>query len=234
MKQHYVYLLTDDKMNYIGARTCTGRVDADSKYLGSSKHIPSEFKQRCNKIILARFKTRKEAIAYEIELHNKFDVANNEQFYNKAKQTSTGFDTTGTTLSNADKKKKSEFFKSLARTEEHNKKISESNKGKVLSEETRNKISKAKTGKPSPMKGKSVGAGIPKSEEHKKKIGIANKGKKRTKEQCEMFSRIRKGKPAPYSKTRYENIECPHCGKVGMKANMKRYHFDNCKEVVCQ
>ena len=24
-------------------------------------------------------------------------------------------------------------------------------------------------------------------------------------------------------------IECPHCGKIGGKTNMKRYHFDNCK-----
>ena len=97
MKQHYVYLLTDGIMNYIGARSCNYRIDADSSYLGSSKHIPSEFKKVCNKIILGRFNTRKEAIAYEIELHNKFDVAKNEQFYNRAKQTSTGFDTTGQT-----------------------------------------------------------------------------------------------------------------------------------------
>ena len=31
----------------------------------------------------------------EIKLHNKFNVGVNESFYNKVKQTSTGFDTTG-------------------------------------------------------------------------------------------------------------------------------------------
>lgn len=27
-----------------------------------------------------------------------------------------------------------------------------------------------------------------------------------------------------------KRIECPHCGKVGGKSAMKRYHFDNCKK----
>jgi hypothetical protein len=25
-----------------------------------------------------------------------------------------------------------------------------------------------------------------------------------------------------------ERIECPHCGKMGGKSLIKRYHFDNC------
>ena len=28
-----------------------------------------------------------------------------------------------------------------------------------------------------------------------------------------------------------EKIECPHCGKMSDKANAKRWHFDNCKEI---
>ena len=26
-----------------------------------------------------------------------------------------------------------------------------------------------------------------------------------------------------------KKVECPHCGKIGQLANMKRHHFDNCK-----
>jgi group I intron endonuclease len=34
-----------------------------------------------------------------------------------------------------------------------------------------------------------------------------------------------------YGKTfTQKKIECPFCGKVGGEGNMKRYHFDNCKE----
>jgi hypothetical protein len=28
---------------------------------------------------------------------------------------------------------------------------------------------------------------------------------------------------------KYEDKECPHCGKIGSGGNMKRYHFENCK-----
>ena len=28
-----------------------------------------------------------------------------------------------------------------------------------------------------------------------------------------------------------KRIECPHCGKEGIVSNMKRWHFDNCKEL---
>lgn len=27
----------------------------------------------------------------------------------------------------------------------------------------------------------------------------------------------------------FERVKCPHCDKVGIKPNMKRWHFDNCK-----
>ena len=29
---------------------------------------------------------------------------------------------------------------------------------------------------------------------------------------------------------KYERVKCPHCGKVGGKPGMTRYHFNNCKE----
>jgi hypothetical protein len=32
-----------------------------------------------------------------------------------------------------------------------------------------------------------------------------------------------------YNKNNSTTIECPHCNKVGQLTNMKRWHFDNCK-----
>lgn len=42
-------------------------------------------------MIIKTFDSREEAMRHEIELHNKYDVAVNPKFYNKAKATSTGF-----------------------------------------------------------------------------------------------------------------------------------------------
>lgn len=91
---HYVYLLINpsNDMKYIGVRTSSSEPDEDTAYLGSSKYVP---KIECDKIILKEFATRKEALAYEIYLHNLYDVGNNTMFYNKSKQTSIGFDMTG-------------------------------------------------------------------------------------------------------------------------------------------
>lgn len=95
---HYVYLLTDDaESNYIGVRSCKCLIQDDTKYWGSSKYIPDNVRETHNKIILGRFDTRVEAVEKEIFYHNLFDVARNPQFINRAKQTSTGFDTSGIT-----------------------------------------------------------------------------------------------------------------------------------------
>ena len=104
-KNHYVYMLislVEDKY-YIGARSCTCDVDEDT-YMGSSRVMTKENKENCDKLVLKEFATREEAIAYEIELHNQFDVSNNPKFWNVAKQTSTGFDTTGRVMSEEERK----------------------------------------------------------------------------------------------------------------------------------
>lgn len=44
-------------------------------------------------------------------------------------------------------------------------------------------------------------------------------------ERKEQQSKRLKGK---VPKANLMKIECPHCGKVGQPANMKRWHFDNC------
>jgi hypothetical protein len=62
------------------------------------------------------------------------------------------------------------------------------------------------------------------SEETKIKISISKKGKKMSEEAKKNISNAKKGIPKP-------KIECPHCGKIGGTPQMKRYHFDNCKEI---
>ena len=105
---HYVYLLSHrvEEKYYIGVRSCNSPIGEDN-YKGSSCSMTQEEKDACNKIILKRFNTRKEAVAYEIELHDKFDVAANPLFWNNAKQTSCGWDTTGVKLSSECRKKMS-------------------------------------------------------------------------------------------------------------------------------
>jgi hypothetical protein len=127
----------------------------------------------------------------------------------------------GKPCSEETRKKLSDSLKGKIFSPEHRKKISENNVGmkgkkhspetrkkmkeasmrKNLSPETLSKMSKSQSGENNPMYGKSF------SEEHKRKIGDAQKG-------------------VPQPKT-----TCPHCLKTGGESNMKRYHFNNCKEI---
>ena len=139
---HYTYLIqhkTEDK-RYIGCRSCTCEPNQDLKYWGSSKHLPKDIQSTHVKIILKAWSTRAEAIAHEVLLHELNNVAEDTRYYNKAKQTSTGFDTSGL---------------KLTFTEAHiqnMKKASQSRKtrpsGWKQSEEVKTRIRNAKLGKP--------------------------------------------------------------------------------------
>lgn len=98
---HYVYYLKHpiDKQLYIGVRSCKCKPISDTAYKSSSKTKSKTYLAECSKHILKTFATRQEATAFEIILHNKYNVSINPKFFNAAKQTSTGFDTTGTKLS---------------------------------------------------------------------------------------------------------------------------------------
>lgn len=215
-------------MMYIGVRSCEVSPEVDN-YWGSSKHIPENVSEVCDKFILGTFDSRVEAVEDEIKRHNINDVVVSDLFWNRAKQTSVGFDTSGTTLS-AEHKAKIKANGRKGMTEEHKQKIAKALRGKVKSVEHCVNLSKAKQGVPSPLKGKSIGKGRVLSKEHKQRIGLSNKGKRRTAEMREAQSLRQKGKAPKYSKTRYEKVECPYCSKVGAKGSMSRYHFDNCKE----
>ena len=40
--------------------------------------------------------------------------------------------------------------------------------------------------------------------------------------------RRRRGLPP----VKQQKVECPHCNSLGGIGNMKRYHFENCKDII--
>ena len=178
MEKHtnnYTYLLqsqTSDMM-YIGLRSCECLPEEDNSYWGTSKHLPEDVSETFDKFILGVFETREEAITDEIRRHTMNDVARNPLFYNRAKQTSTGFDRSGVSMifSEEHKRKLSEKAKGRKLSEEHKRKVSESRKGKTMSEEHRRIVSEAQKG-------------VPKSEETKRKMSEAQKGVPQPKVEC--------------------------------------------------
>ena len=120
------------------------------------------------------------------------------------------------------------------------------------SKEHKQKISEAHKGMSKPwVCGGKGNLGKPKSEEHKQKISEAHKGKPKPKL---IGNRNAAGSRGPHTAEHIANVTaalndpevkakiaatraskpivtCPHCGKQGKQGhNMKRYHFDNCKE----
>ncbi len=111
---HYVYRITniDKHKHYYGTRSTdiSPINDIGKKYFSSSvdKDFVNEQKENPNNYkykIIKVFDNRKNAIELEIKLHKRFDVASNTSFYNRSRQVSTGFDTTGTTYSHKESTK---------------------------------------------------------------------------------------------------------------------------------
>jgi hypothetical protein len=213
---NYVYRITNKILNkyYYGVRSSDiePKLDLGVKYFSSSsnkefrkdqKNHPENYKYKIVRICSSRL----EAGALEIKLHEKFNVALNESFYNRAKHSSTGFDTTG-----------------VKHSPEHKQKMSEALKG-----ENHYMFGKEHTPK---TKLKMSEAAQNMSDEHKQKLSEAHKGKKHTTEtrqkMSEAHQNISEENRQKMSKPQ-EQVECPHCGKIGGISNMKRYHFDNCK-----
>ena len=94
MKNHYVYEIYNQfsGMKYIGARSCNCKPKKDlghyyfssssnKNFMKEQKKYPDSFSY----IIRKEFKTRQEAMDYEIVLHKELDVANSKNFYNKVR-----------------------------------------------------------------------------------------------------------------------------------------------------
>lgn len=215
-KYHYVYKIINlfpitQEQYYIGVRSCNCKPEVDD-YWGSSRYLntamKTEGKINFAKEILSIWGTRKKAAQEEIRLHNEYDVAANPLFYNRAKSTSTGWNTYGATLSEEARKNISDghklYWKTHSMSQEARKKISEAaherykdpkkrqeardkNLGKSLSEETKKKISIAARNRP------------PISEETRKKISLSSSKRKHTSDT--------KKKISEWSNKRYPNYK---------------------------
>ena len=60
----------------------------DKDFMNEQKEHPENFRYK----VLKDFKTRKEALNLEYELHHRYKVDTNDDFYNRAMQTADGFD----------------------------------------------------------------------------------------------------------------------------------------------
>lgn len=90
---HYVYYSYEEwGRGYIGCRSCKCSPEEDTRYFGS--YYDTSFSPT-DKIILGCFPTREEALAAEIALHRFYEIDKNSHFANKARQTSTGFVSSG-------------------------------------------------------------------------------------------------------------------------------------------
>jgi hypothetical protein len=79
------------------------------------------------------------------------------------------------------------------------------------------------------------------TKEHSTKRATANIGKKRSTETCKLLSlrlserivksETREKRRIAMTGLRYPTIVCPHCNTAGAGGNMKRYHFDKCKNI---
>lgn len=65
--------------------------------------------------------------------------------------------------------------------------------------------------------------GKPKTEAHKSALSASLKGRGPSREAVEKSAAQNRGKEQPKE-------QCPHCGKVGGKVAMARWHFENCGE----
>ena len=177
---HYTYLIQHKTENkrYIGVRSSKVPPTEDTTYWGSSKHLPKDVQYTHAKIIVKVHPTRKLALQHEICLHNVNDVAVSPNYYNKAKQTSTSFDTTGTKLSDEHKLRCSIALKGRVFTEDHKSNLSKATLGKPKSAEHRKNCSIAQKAYVSSSKYVNPRTGVTLSDETKNKLSKTLKARK--------------------------------------------------------
>ena len=128
--------------------------------------------------------------------------------------------------------------KGISRTKEERAKMSATKKANIESkmragqDVTRNKgISRTKEERA--KMSASRRAGNRKKREQGLKVawndGIARSAEDRQKMKDGGKKKIENGYISPHRGKKQPTDTCPHCGKIGSKSNMKRWHFDNCK-----
>lgn len=194
IKYHYVYRITNTKLNkhYYGSRTSSiePTKDLGHKYLSSSYDKEFIKDQKINRqdykyVIVSIFNSRKEALELEVKLHAKFNVGVNNNFYNKARATSSKFTMEGTKISEETRLKHiGENNGMYAKNHTIESRIKMSQSSKNPSEATRKKMSENHadvSGDKNPMYNKNhtietrIKMSKPKTEEHRRKMSEAAK-----------------------------------------------------------
>ena len=206
---HYTYEITtnaptDERQRYIGVRSseCPPK---DDSYWGSCRSFLEWQKvngtESLAKNIFAIHQTRALAVEHEIKLHNHFEVSTNKEFFNRAKQTVVGFDTTGVSFEVSD---------------EAREKLRIANTGKPVSEAAREKIRQFNLGKKH-------------SEATKAKMSIFHSTRKRTPRSEETKQKLREANLGKTLGKKYAQVTCPNCSKIGGETGMKSWHFKHCR-----
>lgn len=255
----YTYILewTKQGKRYIGARWAVGCHPQDlwNSYFTSSEYVADFVKEHGSPDIILIDKTfdnAMDAMTRETSLLRQYDVIYNDAFLNK--NICGVYNHKDPEII----EKLRRFNTGKKHSEESKRKISLANKGKIISEEakknlsialmghhtsaeTKQKISLARIGQPSPRKGATLSPetkeklrianlGKKVSAETKRKISIATKGKKLSEETKQRMRKPRgKQKNPCLIPRKLPTLKCPYCEKTGVKFNMKRWHFDNCK-----
>lgn len=255
---HYTYKITNllNGRSYIGVRSTylspsndLGILyyssSSDIDFINEQKDYPSKFIYE----IIEVFSNRKDALKHEIELHNLYDVANNEMFYNRSKQTSHAIDFTGCHHNEESKKRIGVASTARGISDKAKENLKWHRENRIRTEEERLKMSIAKLNNTNAagerdddfkrsrslkMKSNNFMKGKKHSDQSKQKMSLAKLGDNNPKywsgktmddETKAKISESRKGKNMGPCKT----VECPHCGKNGGINTMNRWHFDNCK-----
>lgn len=104
--------------------------------------------------------------------------------------------------------------KGISLSKQHCENISKSLSNRTIPLDVREKISKTLTGRKL-------------SAETKQKISLARKG---IVVSTETRQKLREAALGTNTGPK-EKVQCPHCGKIGGKPSMTRFHFDNCKKI---
>lgn len=231
------------------------------KHIGRKKKVNWFFEeyskrpQDFTRMILAEG-TAEDCHALETAILVAVDAMHSDKFYNGTNGCGTFVLKHQTDYAKA---KLSELKKGIPLALEHRKHLSEANKGRKQSPETIAKRALSLKGRPGGMKGKHHKESskkktsdklklYKKTPEHCKHLSESLTGKKNSPSKCkkmrtivtehwknpeyrQMMSNAHKGQVPWNIGISDAQVKCPHCGKLGGRSVMSRWHFNNCKHV---
>jgi len=206
MYNAYIHCKPDGTPFYVGK----GK-DNRWDYLSSSwrnnyhKNIVNKYGKE--NILKGKLDCSTEQIAFDLE--KGFIKCLKRQGVKLANLTDGGEGMSGLSPSEETRKKLSLAFKGKPKTFEHNQKVGIANKGKKRSLEHKMAVSKAQKGKKH-------------SEETRLKMSLAHKKIKKSAQALANIIAAAKIQP---------KVVCPICKKIGGLRSMKRWHFDNCRNL---